>query len=224
MSSWGNYDNAANTPLWSTAAVKVAPTTQNTANLFNNTTVGYWEVALPNGGDRLANVAVGVFGVDADEAQVDGNVHTGWVLRKTFTGGRANRTQEEVLVAMSTLNADAEDVVYKDTIITITSQPSNKTTTAGNAESTLFSVAATSAPTKTLSYQWQQSVNGGVSYANINPSGGVFTGVTTATLGVNAGMTDTSSTFNNAKFRCVVSAAGTGATATSNAGTLTVTP
>ena len=102
MPSWGNYDNAANTPLWSTAAVKVAPTAVNTANLFQNTTVGYWEDALPNGGDRLANTAVGIFGVDNFEADVNNKgAHTGWVLRTEGTGGRAGRVQQEVLVAMS---------------------------------------------------------------------------------------------------------------------------
>ena len=97
--------------------------------------------------------------------------------------------------------------------------------TAGAAEATLFSVTATASPTATLTYQWQQSVNGGATFSNINANGGVFTGVTTDTLGVNAGMTDTSSTWNGAKFRCVVSApSATTVTATSTAKTLTVTP
>jgi hypothetical protein len=123
MPAWGNYDNAANTPLWSTAAVKVAPTAANTANLFQNTTVGYWEDALPNGGDRLANTAVGIFGVDNFEADVNAQgAHTGWVLRKTFTGGRAGRVQQEVLVAMSTMVTDNTSPIYPDATITISSQ------------------------------------------------------------------------------------------------------
>ena len=75
-----------------------------------------------------------------------------------------------------------------------------------------------------LTYQWQQSTNGGVTYSNINPAGGVFTGATTATLGVNAGMTDTSSTWNNAKFRVIVGATTGNTDVTSTATTLTVTP
>ena len=92
------------------------------------------------------------------------------------------------------------------------------------AAATLFTITATAAPAATLTYQWQQSVDGGVTYANINPNGGAFTGVTTNTLGVNAGMTDTSSTWNNAKFRCVVTGTDTGVSVTTNAKTLTVTP
>lgn len=218
MPSWGNYDNAANTPLWSTAAVKVAPTTANTANLFQNTTVGYWEDALPNGGDRLANVAVGVFGVDANEADVNAQgAHTGWVLRKTFTGGRANRVQQEVLVAMNTMQTDGNSPVYPDAKITISSQPSGNTANLTSANGATFRVTAsitegnTAAP---LTYQWQRSATIGGTYANVvngTPANTTYSGGTTAALVI----TPTAADADNNYYRVVVSATGTEASVTS---------
>jgi hypothetical protein len=219
MSSWKNSDSAANAPLWAAAAVNKEPTPTNRINLFDNSTKDYWKDSLPAGGDRQADVAIGVFGVSADEAQVDKHTHTGWVQRKVFYGGRAGRVQEEVLVAMNTMNSDAEDTVYKDTVITFTVQPVNKTVTAGALVANMFSVTAKSTPTKSMQYQWQQSTNGGTTYTNI--SGAAWTGYTTNTLGITAGHTATGDT--GMLLRCVVTASGTGASATSTAGTLTVT-
>lgn len=162
-----------------------------------------------------------IYGVDRKEIVVTkGPQHVGWVHRRTV----GSRVLYETLVAMKTppVEDNADDTVFPDTVITITAQPANKSTLAKSAD-TLFSVTATASPSATLAYQWQQSVNGGATYSNINPNGGVFTGVTTATLGVNSNMTDTTSTFNNAKFRCVITGVDTGVTATSAAGTLTVT-
>ena len=164
-----------------------------------------------------------IYGVDRNEIAVTkGPSHVGWVHRREV----GSRVLYETLVAMKTppVEDNADDTVFPDTVITITSHGVNKTTTAGAAEATLFSVTATASPAATLTYQWQQAVAPGFTYANINPAGGVFTGVTSATLGVNAGMTDTSSTFNGARFRCVITGTDTGVTATSNYKTLTVNP
>lgn len=167
-----------------------------------------------------------VFGVDVAEMAAnkleEGAAHTGW--NKVRTVG--SRKIVETLVALSKngITGDIEDVVFEDALITIATQPTaTKTAAAGAAIVNLGTVVATIVPsTATLTYLWQHSVNGGISYSNINPSGGVFTGVTTATLGVNTGNTDTSSTWNNAKFRCVVSSTGADSV-TSSAVTLTVT-
>ncbi len=174
-------------------------------------------------------ISTNVFGVDTNEikatAATKGVAHAGWVARTT----RGSRTTFETLIALSKNGAapanmgDFEDTVFPDATITITSQPAaTATSVAGAAIATLSTVTATVVPsTATITYQWQQSTNGGTSYSNINAAGGVFTGVTSATLGVNAGMTDTSSTWNAAKFRCVLSVTG-GASVTSTATTLTV--
>ena len=227
MPAWGNYDNAANTPLWSTAAVKVAPTTANTANLFQNTTVGYWEDALPNGGDRLANVAIGVFGVDANEADVNNQgAHTGWVLRTVGTGGRAGRVLQEVLVAMNTMQTDGNSPVYPDAKITITSEPSQNTAnlTAGNTATFRVTASITEGNTAApLTYQWYSSntSNGQFGWntvSNGTPANTTYSGATAAALVVTPTFTDA----DNWYYRVVVAATGTEATANSAAAKLDV--
>lgn len=107
MSSWGNNDNAENAPLWAAMTVNQAPTLGNVAeNLFNNTTQD----------SVIEGEAIGLFGVDRAEAQYNHNkgVHTGWVLRKVGSGGRAGRIQQEVLVAMNTIQGDSDGSTYDD--------------------------------------------------------------------------------------------------------------
>ena len=230
MSSWGNNDNAANTPLWSAASVNLEPTRTNATAVFDNSTVDAFKVTMENGGDRLADVAIGVFGISADEAAVDQKgAHTGWVKRTEFTGGRAGRVQEEVLVAMSSMNGDAEDTIYKDTVITITAQPATLRgpVDQASAQTTTFSVTASASPAAALSYQWQVNNNSGGSWVNIDPGTNVTTGqpgsmtksgANTATLTLDP----TGTAANNYVFRCVVTAAGTGATATSANGRILI--
>jgi hypothetical protein len=225
MPAWGNYDNAANTPLWSTAAVKVAPTADNTANLFQNITQGYWEDALPNGGDRLANVAIGVFGVDANEADVNKKgAHTGWVLRTVGAGGRAGRVTQEVLVAMNTIQSDGDSPVYPDATITISSQPVGNTANTDLGNTATFSVTAsitegnTAAP---LTYQWFGSSTIDGTYDAVSdgtPANTTYSGATTDTLEVTATFTDADDWY----YRVVVSATGTEATANSTPAKLDV--
>ena len=234
MSSWGNNDNAANTPLWAAASVKVEPTRSNVTDLFDNTTMNDWEVTTSGGTKELTNIAVGVFGVDANESDVS-STHTGWVLRTTGSGERAGRVQEEVLVALSSFNtgSDAEDTVYKDAIITISSQPATVRGPVSAASANTVSYAVTAAVTTgntaaPLTYQWQVNNNAGGSWSNVtnttyNGSGvapnTIITGATTATLTVDPTNVDA----NNYVFRVVVSATGTGATATSANGRILIT-
>jgi hypothetical protein len=92
----------------------------------------------------------------------------------------------------------------------ITTQPSNASgCTAANAS---FSVTATA-----VSYQWQESTNGGGTWNNIT-NGGVYGGATTTTLaltGITAGM-------NNYQYRCVVTGDCSPTPVNSNGATLTV--
>jgi len=99
-----------------------------------------------------------------------------------------------------------------NTPVTITSHPSNSTACAG--ANTSFSVTATGT---TPAYQWQESVNGGVTWTDIS-NGGIYGGATTNTLsltGITAGM-------NNYQYRCVVSGAPPGGSVNSNPAVLTV--
>jgi len=181
-------------------------------------------------GDSTALLSTDVYGVDTNEIQAaaatKGIAHAGWVAKTV----RGSRTTYETLVALSKNGAspanmgDREDTVFPDAVITIVTQPTaTKSAAAGAAIANLGTVVASVVPsTATITYQWQHSVDGGSSYSNINVSGGVFTGADTATLGVNAGLTDSSSTWNAAKFRCVMSVTG-GANVTSGVVTLTIT-
>jgi hypothetical protein len=234
MSSHGKYDNAANAPYWAVNSTIVnatnvkanysAPTADNVALLYANTTADVYTVGE----------TIGLFGVDANEINVDGKVaHQGWVLRTTGSGGRAGRVQQEVLVAMSSFDTDGEDTVYQDAVVSITSQPSTLQgpVSAASANTVSFSVVAaitagnSSAP---LTYQWQVNNNSGGTWVGIDPGTGVTsgqppnmtkTGANTATLVLDP----TGTAANNFVFRCVVTATGTGASATSANGRILIT-
>ncbi len=78
---------------------------------------------------------------------------------------------------------------------------------------TSFSVSASGTG---LTYRWQVSTNGGGTWSNLN-NGGVYSGVTNATLSLSS----PSTSYHNYQYRCVVSGACT-PSATSNAATLSV--
>jgi hypothetical protein len=219
MSSWGNNDNAAKAPLWAATQVNVEPNSTNRTNLFDNTTQDYWASTLADGSVRNGDKAVGVFGVDAQESAATHAQHTGWTLRTVGYGGRAGRVQNEVLVALSTMSGDSDAQVYANVTITLTG-PSNGSVTAGAANSNTVSFTVT--PTlagntaAALTYQWQ--VNNGVGAwvnmadgNNAQPAGVRKAGVTSATFLA----TPWNTTANNFVFRCVVTAADQGVTATS---------
>lgn len=188
MPQWKNTDDAANSVLWAPAQLKLAPTTTNRDALFGNTTSNaYFE-----------GTTIGMFGVDDNEvaASKGAVAHTGWVLRTEGQGGRAGRIQTEVLVAGSMLD-DKEDVVYPDAVIVIDTQPQSKTVEA-NTATTLSVVAHTLPPGVSISYQWQLS--NGTSFEDLS-NGGVYSGVTTATLTIS----DTTGLDGN-EYRVVLSA------------------
>jgi hypothetical protein len=227
MSSWGNNDNAANAPYWAVnstivnaAGVKAsaaAPTAANVALLYGNTTADVY----------TAGETIGLFGVDAQEADVAGNgtVHTGWVLKTTGSGGRAGRVQQEVLVALSQMISDGDAQVYANVQITLTG-PSNATVVANtsNANSATFTVspALVGNTSATLSYQWQVNSNTGAlgwtNVANSTPTNTGYVGGTTATLLVYP----KTAAANAYVFRAVVTAADQGVSATSANAIITI--
>ncbi|MFN8242993.1 MAG: hypothetical protein U0X40_02965 [Ferruginibacter sp.] len=96
------------------------------------------------------------------------------------------------------------------TALSITSQPASVTVCAGANTSFAVTISGT-----VISYQWQESTNGGGTWNNII-NGGIYSGATTNTLtltGVTAGM-------NSYQYRCVVT--GSCPAINSNAATLTV--
>lgn len=186
-----------------------------------------------NGGAGAGSTIASIYGVDIYEAASNVTTqyavtHAGWVGIKTYIDSAGNlRVKSETLVAMSgittnvgpTFSAEgdaADDAIFPDRLITITSQPSNRTGIS-TTSATTFAVVASVDPSATLSYQWQYSSTG-IAYTNLS-NGGLYSNVTTATVGI-ASTTVTANRPNGFYYRVNITADG-GATATSNAATLT---
>jgi hypothetical protein len=175
-----------------------------------------------------------VYGVDEYEAQTQAGTsgtkyklaHSGWVGIHTYMDADGNlRVKTEVLVAMSGITSNtaatystpgdaADDTVFPDRLITISSQPTSvgiATTGTGT-----FSVTASVTPAAALTYQWQVSTNSGSTYSNA--TGGIYSNGTTATLT----LTNPALSANNNLYKVVITSTG-GATATSSSAKLTVT-
>lgn len=155
--------------------------------------------------------------------------HAGWVGIHTYIDTHGNlRVKSEVLVAMSGISSNvpatydatgdaADDDVFPDRYITITTQPSNRVGIATTANTT-FAVVATATPDAALSYQWQYASSVGAAYTNLS-NGGIYSNVTTATVGI-ASTTVTATRPDGFYYRVNITSAG-GATATSDAASLT---
>lgn len=89
MSQWEAKDGVTGVPTWAPTSVKQAATANNVAALYKNTTAN---TAIPG-----VTVAVNVVG--AEGSNTAGT--KGWVLTTKGSGGRAGRTQTEVLVALT---------------------------------------------------------------------------------------------------------------------------
>ena len=171
------------------------------------------------------NVAGNIFGVDnAEILATPGVPHVGWVWRRMGPDGRV---QFETLVAMKTppTEADVDDPLFPDALITIVTSPPNQTAQA--PDSTTFVVVATVVPvvgpTPTglnyLEYQWQISTDDGENWSDIS-DGGVYSDATTDELAIS----DVSGLDGN-QYRCVCTAPYTAAVPkTSDAAILTVLP
>jgi hypothetical protein len=154
-----------------------------------------------------------VFGMDTTEMEVEKAsgaatpTHAGWVRRTVGTDGRAGRVFYETLVAGGSITGDLEDVVLQDLLITINTQPVNRSVTA--PAGTTFVVAATTTPAGgTIVFDWEVSTDAGATFANA--TGGVYSGANTATLTISD-----STGLDGYQYRCNLTAAGaTGVTTT----------
>ena len=95
-------------------------------------------------------------------------------------------------------------------VITISAQPTNQSTSDGNAA---FSVTASVTQGATLSYQWQRSTDGGSTFSALS-------GETSSSLSLSS-LTVSSDQY---EYRCVVSATGGAASVNSDSATLSVVP
>ena len=154
-----------------------------------------------------------VYGVDAAEAVAQGT-QPGWVYVNTYTDANGNaRVKREVLVASGSYTGDAEDAVFPDAVIRITTQPSAATANSGDPAS--FSVVTSVLPTgTTLNYRWQ--VNTGSSWANLSDAG-VYANTATSTLAI----ANTAGLDGNL-YRVQISATGVSANTVSDSAELTV--
>ncbi len=100
------------------------------------------------------------------------------------------------------------------TAASITTNPSNITVCAGASTTAIFSATASGA---NLSFQWQESVNGGAAWNNI-ANAGVYSGATTASLTI----TNPAASMNSFQYRCVVVNSPCTANAITTAAILTV--
>jgi streptogramin lyase len=101
-----------------------------------------------------------------------------------------------------------------DAAPSITAQPANQSATTGQAGAESFSVTAANG-TGSLTYQWQESTDGGQTFSNVSDGSGL-SGATTATLTISGFATPES-----AEYQAVVTDAN-GVSVTSNAAALTV--
>lgn len=101
MSQWGSRDNANSSVLWSGLLVNQTPNSAIRNAMFSNATASAF----------VSGQTVGVFGIEkvdlanSSVAPVGSISHTGWVLKRTGSGGRAGRVMTEVLVAGGMANS-----------------------------------------------------------------------------------------------------------------------
>jgi hypothetical protein len=159
--------------------------------------------------------------------------HAGWVGVHTYIDTHGNlRVKSEVLVAMSGISTSslptysatgdaADDAVYADNYITISSQPVALVGVATTAAQS-FAVTAAANDSAALSYQWQFSTAVGAAFTNVTTGllgGLIYSNPTTATLGIAA--TTTSANRPNGYYYRVNISTVAGAAKTSDTAQLT---
>lgn len=151
---------------------------------------------------------------------LDGGVYSGSATNTlTLTGANATyngyKYRVKVTDGCGAVNATYSTVVTLTTYspVSITSNPPNRQICPST--NTTFSVSAT-AGNGALTYQWQESINGGSTWSNLSNTS-LYSGVTTATLT----LTSAPSTLDNNRYRVIVTdACGSVNAATSSAGIL----
>ncbi len=180
------------------------------ANICANTNITYttqaaqgtytWSVPGTAGVDY--NITAGGIGTSSNTVTLQ------WLT----TGSKTVTVNYTTAIGCSGSTA-ASNTTTVGAIPTINSNPSNATVCAGS--NTSFTAAASNIPT---SYQWQESTNGGGTWANLSNTG-VYSNVTAATMNITAATAG----MNNYQYRALaINTCGTSAAST--AATLTVTP
>ena len=179
-----------------------APNAVNIGLTATGTSLTYqWQIST-NGGGTWTNLA---------NASPYSNVTTASLtINPTATSMNGNQFRCIVGSSCGNLTSNVTTLTV-NSAPAITAQPANVSSCAGNPAS--FSVTATGS---SLTYQWQESTNGGGTWGNL-ANGAPYSNVTTATLTINP----TAVGMNNYQYRCIVTGV-CGSPATSGAGILTV--
>ena len=143
-------------------------------------------------------------------------------LTTAYTGGAAN-TVYAAPTSSTNYTVTVQTPICTATPLTIPITVANPIGTVTQPQaseicengSTSFTVAAASG--NPITYQWQESTNGGATYNNI-ANGGVYSGATTATLSITGAPTS----MNGNRYRVVMSVVACNNSVTSNAVELTV--
>ena len=99
MSSWGKTDAYTAAPLWALLQVNKAPTLTNMGPVDSAAVALLFENATAD--DFITSKTIGLFNYTTSETQSGKIAHTGWVLKSTGSGGRANRDSYETLVCLT---------------------------------------------------------------------------------------------------------------------------
>ena len=91
MSSWTTASSAGGAPLWAATMLNVAPSSANRTSLYENASAGTF----------ISGATHGLFNYNASETQSGKVAHSGWVLKTTGSGGRANRVSYTTLVCLT---------------------------------------------------------------------------------------------------------------------------
>jgi hypothetical protein len=99
MASWGLTDAYTAAPLWALLQVNKAPTLTNMGPVDSAAVALLFENAEAD--DFITGKTIGLFNYSASETQSGKVAHSGWVLKSTGSGGRANRDSYETLVCLT---------------------------------------------------------------------------------------------------------------------------
>jgi len=171
---------------------------------------------LTAGSDATVQNVSNIYGVDTTEAVAE-TTDPGWVYVNEYTDMHGNpRKKNEVLCAITSINTDDEDTVFPDTVITITTQPSNSTAAAGSPVS--FTIATSTLPVgTTVNRRWQRAANANAAFVDLTNTG-TYSNTTNATLTIANNSLATSGSI----YRVQLSAAGVTANTVSANAVLTI--
>ncbi len=163
-----------------------------------------WQVSI-DGGNTFNNIP-------------NGGIYSGSNTITLAIGGvttTLNNNRYRVVITSACATSANSTAVLLTVIspVSVATQPVASVLCSGS--NTSFTVAGTS--TETIVYQWQFSIDGGITYNNVS-NGGVYSGATTANLIITGAVTG----LNNNRYRCQLSNATCTVPTASNAAILNV--